>query len=62
MMENDFRHFCEECDNLQGFQILSDAYKGFSGYSNGFAIACKDEYPKTPILFYSLSSKKANVS
>ncbi|KAI8326076.1 tubulin nucleotide-binding domain-like protein [Martensiomyces pterosporus] len=59
VIEGDFRHFAEECDHIQGFQVLADAYGGFAGYSMAFISQIRDEYPKSSILLYSIGNTKA---
>ncbi|KAJ2829494.1 mtDNA inheritance, partitioning of the mitochondrial organelle [Coemansia erecta] len=54
MLEGGFRVFAEECDHLQGFHVLSDAFGGFGGFSSGFLARVRDEYPKAPIVLYSV--------
>ncbi|KAJ1747441.1 hypothetical protein LPJ79_005247 [Coemansia sp. RSA 1821] len=54
MLEGSFRIFVEECDQLQGFQVLADAFGGFSGFGAGLVAKIRDEYPKSSILLYSV--------
>ncbi|KAJ2158080.1 mtDNA inheritance, partitioning of the mitochondrial organelle [Coemansia sp. RSA 552] len=54
-LEGGFRVFAEECDHLQGFQVLADAVGGFAGYASGFMSRIRDEYPKAPLLLYSIA-------
>ncbi|KAJ2207400.1 mtDNA inheritance, partitioning of the mitochondrial organelle [Coemansia sp. RSA 521] len=54
VLEGNFRAFAEECDHLQGFQVLADAFGGFAGYGSAFMAKIRDEYPKAPILLYSV--------
>ncbi|KAI9277024.1 tubulin domain-containing protein [Phascolomyces articulosus] len=54
--EDNFRHFVEECDNLQGFQVLASMDDAFSGFTEGLLHDVRDEFAKTPILCYSLQS------
>ncbi|KAJ2717178.1 mtDNA inheritance, partitioning of the mitochondrial organelle [Coemansia spiralis] len=53
-LEGGFRVFAEECDRLQGFQVLCDAFGGFSGFGAEFMGRVRDEYPKAPVLLYSV--------
>ncbi|KAJ1734117.1 mtDNA inheritance, partitioning of the mitochondrial organelle [Coemansia biformis] len=53
-LEGGFRVFAEECDRLQGFQVLCDAFGGFAGYGAGFMGCVRDEYPKAPVVLYSV--------
>ncbi|KAJ2612229.1 mtDNA inheritance, partitioning of the mitochondrial organelle [Coemansia sp. RSA 1365] len=53
-LEGGFRVLAEECDHLQGFQVLADAFGGFAGYGSAFITRIRDEYPKAPVLLYSI--------
>ncbi|KAJ1954504.1 mtDNA inheritance, partitioning of the mitochondrial organelle, partial [Dipsacomyces acuminosporus] len=59
VLESDFRHLAEECDHIQGFQVLADAFGGFSGYGTAFIARIRDEYPKSSIMLYSISNTTA---
>ncbi|CEP09224.1 hypothetical protein [Parasitella parasitica] len=59
IFENNFRFFVEECDNLQGFQILTDVDDAFGGFSEGLLHNIRDEFAKTPIMTYGLSDSHA---
>lgn len=54
ILEGSFRQMAEECDQLQGFQILADVVGGFAGYSSAFTAGIRDEYPKSTIMLYNL--------
>ncbi|XP_013772743.1 protein misato homolog 1-like [Limulus polyphemus] len=43
-VENRLRLFSEECDFLQGFNILLDGYNGFSGVAAGILNLLNDDY------------------
>ncbi|XP_031567453.1 protein misato homolog 1-like [Actinia tenebrosa] len=50
--ENSLHFFVEECDQLQGFQILTDIHNGFAGLSSQVIQDLADEYsPKSIITF-----------
>ncbi|PIA17627.1 tubulin nucleotide-binding domain-like protein [Coemansia reversa NRRL 1564] len=53
-LEGGFRVLAEECDHLQGFQVMADAFGGFAGYGSAFIARIRDEYPKAPVLLYSI--------
>ncbi|KAI0632877.1 tubulin domain-containing protein [Trametes polyzona] len=61
VMENDVRFFVEECDALQGIQVLSDCAT-FGGFTDAFLTAFRDEYPKMPSLAFPLLSDASNVT
>ncbi|KAI9280611.1 tubulin domain-containing protein [Umbelopsis sp. AD052] len=51
-----FRFFAEECDQLQGFQIMTSVHDGFGGFTCGLLENIRDEYPKASILTYGISN------
>ncbi|PWA01293.1 hypothetical protein BB558_002624 [Smittium angustum] len=55
-VDEDFRKLLEKCDDLQGIQIISDAYGGFSGFRNNFMEDIRSELPKKTLLVYSVSN------
>ncbi|KAI8647274.1 tubulin domain-containing protein [Parasitella parasitica] len=59
IFEDNFRFFVEECDNLQGFQILTDVDDAFGGFSEGLLHNICDEFGKTPIMTYGMSDSHA---
>ncbi|KAI7903450.1 tubulin domain-containing protein [Cokeromyces recurvatus] len=58
--EENFRFFVEECDHLQGFQIMTDVDDAFGGFTEGLLNDIRDEFAKTPILTYGLSDSYAH--
>ncbi|KAI8329579.1 tubulin domain-containing protein [Blakeslea trispora] len=59
IFEENFRFFVEECDSLQGFQILTDVDDGFGGFTEGLLHNIRDEFAKTPVLTFGLSDSFA---
>ncbi|KAJ2832274.1 mtDNA inheritance, partitioning of the mitochondrial organelle [Coemansia furcata] len=55
MLEGRFRALAEACDQMQGFQVLADAYGGFAGFGAGFVEKVREEYPKASILMYNVA-------
>ncbi|KAJ2305509.1 mtDNA inheritance, partitioning of the mitochondrial organelle [Coemansia sp. RSA 2705] len=53
-LEGSFRVLAEQCDRMQGFHVLADAFGGFAGYAAGFVGRLRDEYPKAPVLLYNV--------
>eukprot|EP00249_Psilotum_nudum_P011144 c22988_g1_i2 orf=453-1829(+) len=50
------RFFTEECDHLQGLQVLVDDSTGFAGIGADFLESLADEYGHTPVLLYAVRS------
>ncbi|KAJ1667393.1 mtDNA inheritance, partitioning of the mitochondrial organelle [Coemansia sp. RSA 1813] len=56
VLEDGFRAHAEACDHVQGFQALADASGGFAGYAAAFIERVRDEYPKAPVVLYSVDA------
>nr|VWO95844.1 Lon protease (EC (ATP-dependent protease La) [Ganoderma boninense] len=59
LMENELRSFVEECDGLQGLQLMSDCV-AFGGFTDAFLTAFRDEFPKLPSLAFPFLSNASN--
>ncbi|KAJ1826987.1 mtDNA inheritance, partitioning of the mitochondrial organelle [Coemansia sp. RSA 2599] len=60
VLEGRFREFAEECDLIQGFQVLADACGGFAGYASAYLQRVREEYPKSPIVLYNVCADRAD--
>ncbi|KAJ2896701.1 mtDNA inheritance, partitioning of the mitochondrial organelle [Coemansia aciculifera] len=56
MLEGKFRVLAEACDQVQGFQVLADAFGGFAGFSAGFVEKVREEHPKSSIMLYNVAT------
>ncbi|RUS22359.1 hypothetical protein BC937DRAFT_89557 [Endogone sp. FLAS-F59071] len=54
--DENFRFFTEECDAVQGFQLLTTTFDGFGGFARSLIEDIRDEYPKTPIVTFGFSN------
>ncbi|XP_010135594.1 PREDICTED: protein misato homolog 1, partial [Buceros rhinoceros silvestris] len=54
-LEDRLHFYAEECDNLQGFQVLCDLHDGFSGVGAKVTELLYDEYPGKGILSWGLT-------
>uniref|UniRef100_A0A8C5PH56 Protein misato homolog 1 n=1 Tax=Leptobrachium leishanense TaxID=445787 RepID=A0A8C5PH56_9ANUR len=54
-LEDRLHFFTEECDYLQGFQVLCDLHNGFSGVGAQVAEFLRDQYPGRGILTWGTS-------
>ncbi|XP_033107538.1 protein misato homolog 1-like [Anneissia japonica] len=54
-MEDRLHFYTEECDHLQGFQVLVDFYNGFSGFGSGLLESLSDEYGSKGIITVGVS-------
>nr|CAG8449247.1 138_t:CDS:10 [Entrophospora candida] len=53
--DENFRFFAEECDLIQGFQIITNINDGFGGFSCGFVEQLIEEYPKKSVLTFGIN-------
>ena len=51
-MEDRIRHYAEECDNLGGFQVVSDCDDGWGGVSSRLVELLSDEYHGKSLLTF----------
>ncbi|NXX65814.1 MSTO1 protein, partial [Spizella passerina] len=54
-LEDRLHFFVEECDYLQGFQVLCDLHNGFSGVGAKVTELLHDEYARKGILTWGLT-------
>ncbi|KAJ4976505.1 hypothetical protein NE237_001611 [Protea cynaroides] len=52
-MNEQLRFFVEECDHIQGIQVIVDDSGGFSSLASDFLENIADDYTNTPVLLYS---------
>ncbi|XP_052561494.1 protein misato homolog 1 isoform X1 [Tympanuchus pallidicinctus] len=60
-LEDRLHFFVEECDYLQGFQVLCDLHDGFSGVGAKVTELLHDEYSRKGILTWGLTPVTHNV-
>ncbi|XP_075301323.1 protein misato homolog 1 isoform X2 [Opisthocomus hoazin] len=60
-VEDRLRFYAEECDQLQGFQVLCDLHNGFSGVGAKVTELLYDEYAGKGILTWGLTPVTSNV-
>ncbi|KAI9292130.1 tubulin nucleotide-binding domain-like protein [Neoconidiobolus thromboides FSU 785] len=51
-IDEKLRYFAEECDELQGFQVFSDIFNGFSGFTSAYLQQIQDDYNKKSIVVF----------
>ena len=54
LLDRDMRLFVEECDMMQGFQVLASNDDAWGGFASRYIEALRDEYGKLPIWTWSL--------
>ncbi|KAF9438617.1 mtDNA inheritance, partitioning of the mitochondrial organelle [Entomortierella beljakovae] len=56
--DENLRLFTEECDQLQGFQVLADIMDGWGGFATSYLEQLREDYPKSSIVVYGLSDSQ----
>lgn len=56
LLDRDFRLFAEECDQMQGVQIMATADNAWGGFATEYVAALRDEYSKVAIVTWGLES------
>ncbi|KAG0200739.1 mtDNA inheritance, partitioning of the mitochondrial organelle [Mortierella sp. GBA30] len=56
--DENLRLFTEECDQLQGFQVLADVLDGWGGFATSYLEQLREDFPKATVLTYGLSDEK----
>lgn len=54
LLDRDFRLFAEECDQMQGVQIITSADDSWGGFASEYVAALRDEYSKITIVTWGL--------
>ncbi|KAJ3012553.1 Protein misato 1 [Thoreauomyces humboldtii] len=54
LLEDRLRFFVEECDSLQGFNVIADAVDGFAGLAAGVLEDLGDEYAKKALITFGV--------
>lgn len=54
ILDRDLRLFVEECDQIQGLQIITSADNGWAGFAGEYIEELRDEYGKTAIFTWGL--------
>lgn len=54
LVDRDVRPFVEECDQMQGFQILTSCDDGWSGFSHKYLDRLRDDFGKIPLWTWAL--------
>lgn len=54
LLDRDFRLFAEECDCLQGIQLLTSSDNGWAGFAGEYVAELRDEYGKAGICTWAL--------
>jgi hypothetical protein len=58
LLDRDLRPFAEECDQLQGLQILCGADNAWGGFAASYLDCLRDEFAKTSIWVWGLEDRQ----
>jgi hypothetical protein len=58
---DNLRYFAEECDQIQGFQMMLDADSAFAGLGTELLTEISDEFSKTPTITFGLTPHSDNL-
>ena len=61
MLDDDLRPLVEECDQMQGVQILTSVDDGWGGFSSKYLDELRDEYSKSCTFVWALNSRTNNM-
>ncbi|CAJ0542118.1 Ff.00g083900.m01.CDS01 [Fusarium sp. VM40] len=56
LVDRDFRPFAEECDRMQGIQVLTTIDDAWGGFASSYLESLRDDFPKTTIWTWGLQS------
>jgi hypothetical protein len=62
LVDRDLRPFIEECDGIQGLQIMTGVDDAWGGWASGWLERLRDEYGKLSIWTWGLGDQGGNLS
>lgn len=62
LVDRDLRPFIEECDGLQGLQIITGVDDAWGGWASGWIERLRDEYGKLSIWTWGLGDQGGNLA
>lgn len=62
IVDRDWRPFVEECDAMQGIQVLTTLDDAWGGFASSYLEALRDEYPKSCICVWGLQAPLLDAS
>ncbi|KAG4107676.1 tubulin nucleotide-binding domain-like protein [Neocallimastix lanati (nom. inval.)] len=60
LMDDNLRFFLEDCDQLQGFQIICETTSAFGGFTSKLIEEINDEFGHHNVLVYGVENKEEN--
>ncbi|KAH8663517.1 tubulin domain-containing protein [Tricladium varicosporioides] len=61
LLDRDLRYFAEEADQMQGIQLMAEVDDAWGGFAAKYLDRIKDEYAKTPVVFWGLEENTKNI-
>lgn len=61
LLDRDLRYFAEEADQMQGIQLMAGIDDAWGGFAAKYLDRIKDEYAKTPVMFWGLEENIKNI-
>ncbi|OAA71938.1 Tubulin/FtsZ, GTPase domain protein [Akanthomyces lecanii RCEF 1005] len=62
IVDRDWRPFVEECDHMQGIQVLATIDDAWGGFASSYLETLRDEYPKQCIWVWGLQSPLLDIT
>ncbi|ATY59490.1 mtDNA inheritance [Cordyceps militaris] len=62
IVDRDWRPFVEECDHMQGIQVISTIDDSWGGFASSYLETLRDEYPKQCIWVWGIQSPLLGIS
>jgi hypothetical protein len=59
ILDRDLRPFAEECDQMQGLQIISEVDDAWGGFAGSYVEKIGDEYGKVPVWVWALEDGRS---
>ncbi|KAI1318186.1 mtDNA inheritance, partitioning of the mitochondrial organelle [Mortierella claussenii] len=56
--DENLRALAEECDQMQGFQVMADVLDGWGGFAASYLEQLREDYPKSTVVTYALSDEQ----
>jgi len=60
ILDDNLRFFLEDCDQLQGFQLICETNSAFSGFASKLIEEINDEFGHHSVLIYGVENKEEN--
>jgi hypothetical protein len=62
ILDRDLRSFAEECDQMQGLQIVADVDNAWGGFAGNYVEKIGDEYGKVSVWAWALEDGRSRTA